>query len=93
MPAQQEVITKADPVQVKEDDKQLLVAKSLYPDGEFKIHDTKVIYAKRGIPFLFTSGYGANGLVDDYYGAHLLTKPFSVGDLGHKIAQLMERCP
>lgn len=52
MPAQQEVITKADPVQVKEDDKQLLVAKPVYPDGEFKIHDTKVIYAKQGIPFL-----------------------------------------
>ena len=41
----------------------------------------------RGIPFIFTSGYGADGLVDGYRGAHLLTKPFGPSELEHMIAQ------
>lgn len=35
-----------------DDDKQVLNTKPVYPAGEFKIHDTKVIYAKQGSPFL-----------------------------------------
>lgn len=45
------------------------------------------ILRKRGIPFIFTSGYGADGLIDGYRGAHLLTKPFGPSELEHMIAQ------
>ena len=45
------------------------------------------ILRKRGIPFIFTSGYGRGGLVDGYRGAHLLTKPFGPSELEHMIAQ------
>jgi CheY-like chemotaxis protein len=44
------------------------------------------ILRNRGIPFIFTSGYGADGLVDGYRGAHLLTKPFGRSELEHMIA-------
>jgi DNA-binding response OmpR family regulator len=47
------------------------------------------ILRKRGIPFIFTSGYGPDGLVDGYRGAHLLTKPFGLSDLEHMIIQLL----
>lgn len=42
---------------------------------------------KRGIPFIFTSGYGPAGLVDSYRDSHLLTKPFGLRELEHIIAQ------
>lgn len=45
------------------------------------------ILRKRGIPFIFTSGYGRDGLVDGYRGDHLLTKPFGPSELEHMIAQ------
>ena len=45
------------------------------------------ILRKRGIPFIFTSGYGRDGLVDGYRGAYLLTKPFGPSELEHMIAQ------
>ena len=44
------------------------------------------ILRRRGIPFIFTSGYGADDLVDGYRRAHLLTKPFGLNDLEHMIA-------
>ena len=47
------------------------------------------VLRKRGIPFIFTSGYGADGLVDGYRGAHLLTKPFGPRELEHMIAKLL----
>ena len=45
------------------------------------------ILRARGIPFVFTSGYGPGGLVDGYREAHLLTKPFGIRELEHIIAQ------
>ena len=47
------------------------------------------ILRKRGIPFIFTSGYGRDGLVDGYRGDHLLTKPFGPSELEHMIAQAL----
>ena len=47
------------------------------------------ILLKRGIPFIFTTGYGADGLIDGYRSAHLLTKPIGVGDLENMIAKAL----
>lgn len=44
------------------------------------------ILRARKIPFIFTSGYGADGLIDGYRDAHLLTKPFRVEELERMIA-------
>ncbi len=33
---------------------------------------------RRGIPFLFASGYGENGLPPEYHGATMLQKPYVV---------------
>lgn len=46
------------------------------------------ILQKRGIPFLFTSGYGAEGLIEGYRAGQLLTKPFGVSELKRMIAQI-----
>lgn len=35
----------------------------------------------RGVPYIFASGYGQNGLSDDHQGAPLLQKPFRQADL------------
>lgn len=43
---------------------------------------------KRGIPFIFTSGYGPAGLGDGYRESHLLTKPFGIRELEFTIARL-----
>lgn len=47
------------------------------------------ILRKKGIPFIFTSGYGVSGLDDSYRGEHLLTKPFGVRELEHMIVQAL----
>ena len=39
------------------------------------------ILRKRQKPFIFTTGYGADGLVDGYRGTLLLTKPFGLKEL------------
>ena len=47
------------------------------------------ILRRRGIPFIFTSGYGVDGLIDGYRGEYLLTKPFSVRQLELMIARVL----
>ncbi|HJP99503.1 MAG TPA: response regulator [Rhodanobacteraceae bacterium] len=37
--------------------------------------------AKRGIPFVLSTGYGAKGLPAEFGDAHVLQKPFSLADL------------
>jgi CheY-like chemotaxis protein len=37
---------------------------------------------KRGIPFLFATGYGLAGIEERYRGRTVLQKPFRLGDLG-----------
>lgn len=51
--------------------------------------EVAAILRKRKIPFIFTSGYGADGLIDGYRTAHLLTKPFGAEELEGKIAQAL----
>lgn len=47
------------------------------------------ILRKKGIPLIFTTGYGRNGLDESYRGQHLLTKPFGVRELEHMIVQVL----
>lgn len=47
------------------------------------------ILRKRKIPFIFTSGYGADGLIDGYRTAHVLTKPFGIKELEHMIGVVL----
>lgn len=54
-----------------------------------KTFPVAAILRKRGIPFIFTSGYGAHGLIDGYHSAHLLTKPFDVKELDTMIARAL----
>jgi hypothetical protein len=42
----------------------------------------------RGIPFLFASGYGSNGVSDDYRNAVRIQKPFASRDLAQAIAKI-----
>lgn len=44
------------------------------------------ILRKRGIPFLFSTGYGASGLPDAFSGHQVLSKPFSEEELQQKMA-------
>ena len=39
------------------------------------------ILKQRGIPFFFATGYGSNGLNDNYEGTYTLKKPFLAADL------------
>jgi CheY-like chemotaxis protein len=45
--------------------------------------------AARGVPFVFTTGYGANFLSDGYKERPILNKPFACEDLGHMLAGLL----
>lgn len=54
-----------------------------------KTFPVAAILRKRGIPFIFTTGYGTDGLIDGYRAAHLLTKPFDVRDLDSMIAKAL----
>lgn len=44
------------------------------------------ILRDRGIPFLFSTGYGASGLPSEFAQHPVLHKPFSQSDLQHKVA-------
>lgn len=43
------------------------------------------ILRERGIPFVFSTGYGANGLPEEYRGQPLVTKPFAKEDLERQL--------
>ncbi len=45
---------------------------------------------RRGIPFLFTSGYGCNGLTPDYWLSPMLQKPYDHEQLQRALARLIE---
>ena len=47
------------------------------------------ILRSRGIPFIFMSGYGTDGLPDAFVGSHLLTKPFSLKELEQKLIKAL----
>jgi len=54
-----------------------------------KTFQVAAILRKRGIPFIFITGYGADGLIDGYRAAHLLTKPIGVKELEKMIAKAL----
>ena len=43
----------------------------------------------RGIPFVFSTGYGGGDLPDAYQGSHVLKKPFRRSGLGDALAGLL----
>jgi len=45
--------------------------------------------AARGVPFVFTTGYGAHFLRDGYRERPILKKPFAYEDLGHMLTRLL----
>lgn len=45
------------------------------------------ILRRRGIPFVFASGYGVEGLKNGYHDVPALRKPYAQGDLERVIAQ------
>ncbi|WP_105384298.1 response regulator [Neorhizobium alkalisoli] len=44
------------------------------------------ILRERGVPFMFSTGYGQNGLPREFAGHPLIAKPFSSTELQQKIA-------
>jgi CheY-like chemotaxis protein len=47
--------------------------------------------AEQGLPFVFVTGYGRNGIGDRYPGASVLAKPYSAKSLTHVLAQFPHR--
>ncbi|MFL6610751.1 MAG: response regulator [Pseudomonas sp.] len=45
----------------------------------------------RGVPFLFSTGYGASGLPEDFAQCPVLHKPFSESELQQKIALTLKK--
>jgi DNA-binding response OmpR family regulator len=43
----------------------------------------------RGIPFLFATGYGKHGLVEEFQSRPVITKPYSSRDLVNGVALLL----
>ena len=43
--------------------------------------DVAEVLTKRGIPFVFATGYGASGVPEAYHGVPILTKPFQRTEL------------
>ena len=44
------------------------------------------VLRERGIPFVFATGYGVDGVRDEYRAAPILQKPFRSGDLVQALA-------
>ena len=47
------------------------------------------LISKRGLPFMFVTGYGGRGLPDNYRGRPTLEKPFQMDELQRMLAQLL----
>lgn len=45
--------------------------------------------AERNVPFLFASGYGADGLTEEWRGRPVLLKPFYLNELRDALAQAL----
>lgn len=48
-----------------------------------------VVLRQRGIPFLFASGYGRAGLIEDFTGSSIIKKPFSIAELEGEMKQAL----
>lgn len=54
-----------------------------------KTFQVAAILRKRRVPFIFTTGYGADGLIEGYRTEHLLTKPIRVNELNDMIGKVL----
>ena len=82
-------------------DKALILARD--GDIDFAILDVNVagiqsfsvagILRERGIPFIFATGYGVEGLIDGYRDELALRKPYQEGDLESIIEQALGISP
>jgi CheY-like chemotaxis protein len=59
-------------------------------DRSFPVAD---ILARRGVPFLFATGYGAKSLPDRHVGVIILHKPFGLDELQAALARLLSPSP
>ena len=57
-------------------------------DGE-QVFPVADILQKRGVPFIFITGYGARGLPDGYRDMPTLQKPFQMADLKATLARVL----
>ena len=59
--------------------------------GGEKTFPVAEILRRRGIPFVFATGYGAAGLSDDFHGQPTLQKPYDQASLARVIAEARDR--
>ena len=59
-------------------------------DGQ-EIYPVAEILAKRGLPFVFVTGYGENSLIDPYRDRPALQKPFQIEQLKTMLAGLLAK--
>ena len=59
---------------------------NLAGEASFPVAD---LLAERGIPFLFATGYGRQGIDERYRDYPLLQKPFRAEELGRALAALI----
>ena len=45
----------------------------------------------RGVPIVFTTGYGREGLPEEWHSAHLLQKPYAAEDIAANLTSLLGR--
>jgi CheY-like chemotaxis protein len=57
--------------------------------GETSFELARVL-GERGIPFVFSTGYGTTGLPPDLQDRHVLTKPFSAADLKEAVQSALQ---
>lgn len=61
---------------------------NLAGERSFEVAD---VLRKRGIPFIFVTGYGVAGVIDDYREAVVLQKPIEIFQLGEAMAALKQQ--
>jgi len=57
-------------------------------DGQ-DVYPVADVIGKRGLPFMFVTGYGGRGLPDNYRNRPTLQKPFQLDELKRMLAQLL----
>lgn len=57
-------------------------------DGQ-DVYPVADIIAKRGLPFMFVTGYGGRGLPDSYRGRPTLQKPFQLDELKKMLSLIL----
>jgi DNA-binding response OmpR family regulator len=58
--------------------------------GGARIDPVAAVLSRRNVPFLFVTGYGANGLPREYAGRPRLCKPFRMADLIGTLSSLVK---